>query len=277
MQLSIQEKFIKLQGVNTHYWEAGDGEPILFIHGGGAGADGWGNWNHLMPKFAEAGYRALALDMVGFGSSDAPDPKQYEYSNDSRVKHVIAFIEALQLPRVHLVGNSMGGAASLGVAIKRPELVSKIILLGSAGRHRPKEEDKSQALKTLQDYEYGWDQMTAIVRSLTNDSFEVKDELIQYRLKFTAKPEVMRAYQATMQWVKENGMYYEDDELKGIEHPVLLIHGKNDKVVPSADSWEIHNLVNNASLYVLPKCGHWVMLEYPEEFTAVSLRFLKNP
>ncbi len=276
MKRYAEEKFINLRGVNTHYWDTGKGEPILFIHGGGAGADGWGNWNHLMPNFAEAGYRVLAPDMVGFGFSDAPDPRQYEYSNDSRVMHIIDFIEALGFSRVHLVGNSMGGAASLGVAIKRPELVDKMILLGSAGRHRPKAGEKSQALQTLQDYEYGRDRMVSIVRSLTNDSFEVSDELIEYRLKITARPEVMRAYQATMQGVKENGMYYEDADLKGVRHPTLLIHGKNDKVVPSADSWEIHNLIANASLYVLPNCGHWVMLEYPEEFTAVSLRFLKN-
>ncbi len=78
-----------------------------------------------MPQFAKEGYRVLALDMVGFGSTESPDPQNYEYSNDNRVKHVIAFIEALDLQQVHLVGNSMGGAASLGVAIQRPELVQK--------------------------------------------------------------------------------------------------------------------------------------------------------
>ncbi|MUG70607.1 alpha/beta fold hydrolase [Paenibacillus validus] len=277
MQEAIQEKYVHVHGLNTHYWEVGEGEPIIFIHGGGAGADGWGNWNHLMPQFAKEGYRVLALDMVGFGSTETPDPQNYEYSNDNRVKHVIAFIEALDLQQVHLVGNSMGGAASLGVAIQRPELVQKIVLLGSAGRHRPKEGEQSKALLTLQDYEYGWDQMYQIVRSLTNDRFEISDDLVNYRLKFTAKPEVMRAYQATMKWVKENGMYYEDEELRSIRHHIMLIHGKNDKVVPAADSWEILNLVDNASLYVLPNCGHWVMLEYPEQFTEATVRFLKTP
>ncbi len=276
MSLALQENYVDAGGLKTHYWEIGDGFPIIFVHGGGAGADGWGNWHHLMPLFANEGYRAIALDMIGFGSSAAPDPQQYPYSNASRVQHLIHFIEALNLGSVHLVGNSMGGSASLGVAMERPELVNKLILLGSAGRHRPKEEEKSNALKTLQDYEYGWDKMYQIIRSLTNNQFEIRDELVNYRLQFTANPEVMRAYKAIMKWVQENGMYYEDDLLRQIHHPTLLIHGKNDKVVPVADSWEMLHLIESASLCVLPNCGHWVMIEYPEEFAAASFRFFKN-
>ncbi len=272
----IQEKYVSVGGVKTHYWEVGNGEPVIFIHGGGAGAEAWGNWNHIMPIFANEGFRVLALDMVGFGLSDAPDPQVYEYSNNNRIEHAIGFIQALNLQQTHLVGNSMGGAASLGVAIKRPELVKKLVLLGSAGRHRPKQGKESEALQSILHYEYSWDHMYQIVRSLTNERFVISDDLVNYRLKFTGIPEVMRAYQATMKWVRENGMYYEDELLREVKHQTLILHGKNDKVVPVGDSWEMLNLLENASMHVVPNCGHWVMLEYPEEFSTITLRHLKQ-
>ncbi|AGT33880.1 HOPDA dehydrolase (plasmid) [Geobacillus genomosp. 3] len=277
MHEQIQEKYVDVDGIKTHYWEVGNGEPVIFLHGGGAGADAWGNWHHIMPHFANEGFHVLALDMVGFGFTDTPDPQEFEYSNDSRIQHVIGFIQALNLRQVNLVGNSMGGAATLGVAMKRPELVKKMVLLGAAGRLKPQNGKESDALQAILNYEYSKEQMYQIARSLTNESYVVSEELVNYRLKLTERSGVMRAYQAIMKWVKENGMYYEDELFRRIKHQTLIIHGKNDKVVPVADSWEMLNLLENASLYVVPNCGHWVMLEYPEEFVTITVHHLKRP
>lgn len=271
----IQENYIDVNGLKTHYWEIGSGEPVVLIHGGGAGADAWGNWHHIMPRFAEEGFRTIALDMVGFGFTDTPDPEEFSYSNETRVQHLIGFIQALNLQRTHLVGNSMGGAAALGVALQRPELVNKLVLLGSAGRHRSRQETEMQGLQAILNYEYSREHMYRIVQSLTNDNFIVPDDLIEYRLKLTGRQGVMRAYQAIMKWVKENGLYYEDEQLRKIKHSTLIIHGKNDKVVPLQHSWEFLHLLDNSALFVVPNCGHWVMLEYPDEFAVMTLRHLK--
>src|SRR5690606_34670482 len=93
------DKFIQAAGVRTHYLEAGSGDPVILIHGGGAGADARGNWQHLLPIFASAGFRAIAVDMMGFGQNDKPDPSSFVYSQQARVDHLAAFIDALGLKR----------------------------------------------------------------------------------------------------------------------------------------------------------------------------------
>ena len=127
-----ESRFIDANGIKTHYIESGVGEPLILIHGGGPGADGYGNWQGCLPAFAQE-YRALAVDMLGFGRTDKPDPSTFTYSQDARTNHMIAFIEALDTHPVSLIGNSMGGITSLGVAMQRPDLVKKLVLMGPAG------------------------------------------------------------------------------------------------------------------------------------------------
>ncbi len=118
-------------GVQTHYLEAGEGEPLVLIHGGGAGADAKGNWEACIPAYAEH-FRVLAPDMIGFGHSERPDPKAYSYGQTNRNRHMIEFIEKVAGGPAHVIGNSMGGATSLlGVAINRPRSgAAKLVLMG---------------------------------------------------------------------------------------------------------------------------------------------------
>src|SRR5690606_24648192 len=107
-------------------------KPLLLLHGGGAGADSVGNWSESI-KILSANHRVIAPDMVGFGKTDKPSPDHYVYDQNGRNKHIIAFIEALGLAKTSVVGNSMGGATALGVALQRPDLLDRIVLMGSAG------------------------------------------------------------------------------------------------------------------------------------------------
>ncbi|ADG06989.1 alpha/beta fold hydrolase [Kyrpidia tusciae] len=270
----LREDYIVANGIKTHVWETGSGETVLFVHGGGAGADAWGNWKDTLPRFAAAGFRAVAIDMVGFGKTDKPDPATFEYSNQARIDHLIGVIQSMNVSKLNLVGNSMGGAASLGVCIQRPELVNKLVLLGSAGRHRPVQ--RSEELNAVLKYTPGREQMYKIVRGLTNPKFEVDEAMVDYRLALSQSPGTMEAYIGTMKWVEKNGMFYEDEELQSIPHKTLVIHGKNDRMVPIDESWEICRLIENAWMHIIPNCGHWAMIEHPDEFCAVTLYFLKN-
>ena len=128
----IASRFVDADGVHTHYIEVGAGPPLLLVHGGGPGADAWGNWSACLPLYSRD-FRVIAVDLAGFGRSEKPDPDAYEYAQHKRNRHLAAFITKLGLGRVNLVGNSMGGATALGVAMERPELVVKLVLMGSAG------------------------------------------------------------------------------------------------------------------------------------------------
>jgi 2-hydroxy-6-oxo-6-(2'-aminophenyl)hexa-2,4-dienoate hydrolase len=267
---NIQENYTKANGIKTHYWEAGKGEALILMHGGGAGADAWGNWKGSISRFAE-NFRVFALDMLGFGKTERPDPAAFVYSQDARTKHLIAFIEALSLKPASLVGNSMGGATSLGVSMERPDLVKKLVLMGSAGLNT----EISEAIRVILSYSPTRENMRKLVSVLTNPAFQVDEELIEYRYNQTQQPGAMAALGAAMKWIAEQGgLYYDEGEISRVKTPTLIIGGKEDKVVPPEIAWKFTRLLENSWLYLIPHCGHWAMMERPQEFHAVTTNFL---
>lgn len=270
MVLKIEEKTIDANRIKTHYWEAGKGEALILLHGGGAGADAWGNWKGSIPRFAER-FRVFAVDMLGFGETEKPDPTAFVYSQDARTKHLIAFIEALSLQPANLAGNSMGGATCLGVCMQRPALVRKLVLMGSAGLNT----EISDAIRVILSYSPSIENMRKLVRVLTNPGFEVDEEMIEYRYAQTQRPGAMAALGAAMKWIAEQGgLYYNEQEISKVKTPTLVIGGKEDKVVPPEIAWKFAQLLENSWLHLIPHCGHWAMMEHPEDFHAATLNFL---
>lgn len=263
-------RFVDAGGIRTHYAEAGSGAPIILIHGGGAGADCVGNWRSSLHLFAKRG-RAIAVDMVGFGQTDKPDPAKFVYSQPNRNKHMVSFIEALGLKGVNLIGNSMGGATSIGVAVERPDLVNRVVLMGSAGVRMT----ISDELKSIVNYDYTTEGMRKIVRGLTNPDFAVNEDLVSYRHALSIAPDVKAAYNATMGWIRENGgLHYEEDYIRRVKVPALVVNGKSDKVVPLSCAYRLLELIDNSWGYIIPHCGHWAMMEHPTDFAGVALNFL---
>jgi pimeloyl-ACP methyl ester carboxylesterase len=263
-------KFIKTGSFNTHYCEAGEGEPVILIHGGGAGADLYGNWKFCFPLFQQR-MRTFAFDLVGFGKSDAPDPSGFTYSQQARNEQAIAFIEALGVGPVHLVGNSMGGATSLGVAMQRPDLVKSIVLMGSAGLNR----ELNKALLPLINYDYTVEGMRRIVDVLANPDMKMSDEMLRYRHSLTVEATHKAAYLAITKWVKEQGgLHYDEAQIASVKARCLVFAGKDDLVVPLMENVRFLQLLENSTGYFLPHCRHWAMLEYPELFSKVAIDFL---
>ena len=261
---------IDVHGVNTHYYEAGAGEALILLHGGGAGADSFGNWRGCLTRFAEH-YHVYAVDMIGFGCTDKPDPEHYSYTQQARNQHIIAVIETLGLASVNIIGNSMGGCTSMGVAIERPDLVNKLVLMGSAGVRAPITDE----LKSIMNYDYTTDGMVRIVRGLTNPEFRFDEELVNYRHSLSIQDDTRQAYNAVMGWIREQGgLYYEEDYIARVTQETLVVNGKLDKVVPLSSAYKLLELINNSWGYIIPGCGHWAMIEKPAQFIAASLSFL---
>ena len=267
-----ESRYIDVDGINTHYYEAGAGEALILLHGGGAGADSFGNWRGCLNSFAEH-YHVYAVDMIGFGFTDKPDPQDYSYTQQARNEHIIAVIETLGLASVNLIGNSMGGSTSMGVAIERPDLVNKLVLMGSAGVRAPITDE----LKSIMNYDYTTDGMLRIVRGLTNPDFRFDEELVNYRHGLSIQDDTKQAYNAVMGWIREQGgLYYEEDYISRVTQETLVVNGKLDKVVPLSSAYKLLELIENSWGYILPGCGHWAMIEKPVEFTAATLSFLNN-
>jgi 2-hydroxy-6-oxo-6-(2'-aminophenyl)hexa-2,4-dienoate hydrolase len=269
----LQSHYVDAAGIRTHYIEVGRGAPVILVHGGGPGADGYGNWQGCLPGFSEH-FRTIAVDMVGFGRSAKPDPASFEYSQQDRNRHLAAFIEALGLQEVSLVGNSMGGCTSLGVCMQRPELVHKLVLMGSAGI---KTSEIPKALGPLMSYDGTEPAMRKVIAALTNSAFRIDDGMLRYRVELSNQPDALKALGATMGWIKaRHGLYYEEDEIRRVKTPTLVIAGKDDPIVTLAQNNEFLRLLDNSWGHFIPHSGHWVMIEHPEEFVAVTSQFLQQ-
>jgi 2-hydroxy-6-oxo-6-(2'-aminophenyl)hexa-2,4-dienoate hydrolase len=258
-------------GIKTHYIEAGRGDAVVLIHGGGPGADGLGNWYSTIPLLAERN-RVIAVDMLGFGKTEKPDAKTFTYSQDARTSHMIAFVEALGLESVSLVGNSMGGITSLGATIRRPDLVKKLVLMGSAGIQSV---GIPAALGPLMAYDGTEEAMKKVVRALTHPEFAMDDGMVRYRVEVSNSPGTREALGATMGWVKsQGGLFLDENEIRKVKTPTLVVGGKNDPIVTLDNNVKFLELIEHSWGYFIPRTGHWVMVERPAEFAAVTGRFL---
>ena len=266
----MKDKFINAGGIRTRYLEEGSGPALILIHGSGPGADAWANWRHTMPAFAER-YRVIAYDMVGFGLSDKPDPAGYVYSQQSRVKQLIDLIEALGLKSANVVGNSMGGVVTLGTCIARPDLIDKIVLMGSGGALT----ELNPNLRAAWGYTPSMENMQRILKLLTHEGFEIDPEIVKYRYELSCKPETLAAFAAIVNWIFDVGpLGYTDEQLTQVKHKALIVHGRVDKVIPPEMGWRLNKLIPNSWFHVIPSCGHWAMIERPEEFNAITNWFL---
>lgn len=109
---------------------------------------------------------------------------------------------------------------------------------------------------------------------LTNPNFQVNEDLVNYRLKLTKFPWAFESYRAIMQGILD--YEFDQEQLEKIQHKTFIVHGTLDNVVPLQESYQLLETLPNSWLYVLPHCGHWAMMEYPEEFTRVTSDFIKN-
>ncbi|MDI1244899.1 MAG: alpha/beta hydrolase, partial [Rhodoferax sp.] len=133
---SATSKFAKINekgfsDFNIHYNEAGNGETVIMLHGGGPGAGGWSNYCRNIGAFVEAGYRVILKDSPGFNKSDAVVMDVQRGLVNARA--VKGLMDALDIDRAHLVGNSMGGASALNFALEYPDRIGKLILMGPGG------------------------------------------------------------------------------------------------------------------------------------------------
>ncbi|WP_171064039.1 alpha/beta fold hydrolase [Actinomadura soli] len=266
-------RYIQTGSFRTAYYRGGQGSgrPIVLVHGGGAGADSRSNWYGCFELFTAAA-ETYAMDMVGFGLSEAPAPEGFDYTQDARNRQLIAFIEGLGLGPCVLVGNSMGGATSLGAAMLRPDLVAGLVLMGSGGLTT----HISPELGPMVHYDFTVDGMRAIIDVLANPAFVPSEEQVRYRYELSIKPDVKAAYKATMGWVAKNGLQYPPEEIAKVRTRTLVVNGKQDLVVPIEQAFRFLPLLENSTGYLIPNCRHWAMIEYPEIFAREVLDFVAD-
>jgi pimeloyl-ACP methyl ester carboxylesterase len=264
---------VTANGIATNYLEAGNGAPLVFIHGSGPGVTAYANWRLSMPVLAEH-YHCYAPDMVGFGFTERPVGVSYRLA--TWVDQLLGFLDALQLSRVSLVGNSFGGAIALGLAVNYPERVDKLVLMGSVGVRFA----LTEALDAVWGYEPSLPNMRQLLDYFAYSRKLVTDELAEVRYRASIQPGFQESFASMFpaprqRWV--DAMVTPDAQIAALPNQTLIVHGRDDQVIPLTNSSRLNQLIDDSELHVFGRCGHWTQIERAEEFNALLWEFLARP
>jgi 2-hydroxymuconate-semialdehyde hydrolase len=263
-------KTILANGIATNYHDVGTGFPVLLIHGSGPGVSAWANWRLTIPALA-AGRRVIAPDMVGFGYSDRPTGVRYNL--DTWVAQAVGLLDALKIEQADLVGNSFGGGLALALAIRHPKRVRRLVLMGAAG--------VTFALTEGLDAVWGYQPSIANMRKLLDifayDRSLMSDELAELRYKASIQPGFQEAFESMFPAPRQNGvesLASREEDIRALPHETLVIHGREDKVLPLKNSLTLSAWIERAQLHVFGRCGHWTQIEHAARFTQLVGNFL---
>lgn len=260
---------IKTGAFNTNYHDIGSGFPVVLLHGSGPGVTAWANWNKLFPLLKDS-FRVIAPDMAGFGFTERLENPVYSMNN--WVQQTIDLFDALGIEKANLVGNSFGGALALSMAIKYPERINKLVLMGSMGVSFP----ISYGLDRVWGYTPSEANMEELLEIFTYDhSFATKD-LIKTRYESSMQPGFQESFSAMFPEPRQKSvekMAANQDYICNIQHETLIVHGREDRVIPIETSMKLMQLIVNAQLHVFGKCGHWTQIEHTKEFANLLINF----
>jgi 4,5:9,10-diseco-3-hydroxy-5,9,17-trioxoandrosta-1(10),2-diene-4-oate hydrolase len=282
MELTFEatSRMVRAGDLNLHLNEAGpgDGEPVVFLHGGGPGASSWSNFRQNLPALA-TDFRCLLVDMPGFGRSDKPelDKQFFEFAADA----VVRLLDGLGIAKAHFVGNSLGGGTSLRVALDHPERAGKLVLMGPGGAFKPMfSAEPTEGINLLGQVVAPpgptREKVEAFLRVMVYDQAFITDELIEERVADAMNPEnqqgLLRAM-STFAGARAGELWRELDR---IPHRTLMIWGRDDRTLPLDGALFALQQLPDARLHVFPRCAHWAQLEHQSEFDRLVIDFLQN-
>jgi 2-hydroxymuconate-semialdehyde hydrolase len=253
---------IRAAGIQTNFHHLGAGFPVLFIHGSGPGVSAWANWRLALPELAKT-HRVIAPDMVGFGFTERPSDVTYDV--DTWVRQAVGLLDALGLKKAHVVGNSFGGAIALALAIRHPERVGRLVLMGSVGVPFP----ISEGLDAVWGYQPSLANMKKLLDVFAYSRELVNDELAELRYRASIRPGFQESFSAMFpaprqRWV--DSMASSEANIRSLAHETLIIHGRDDKVIPLSNSLTLLQWIERSQLHVFSRCGHWVQIEHAARF-----------
>ncbi len=270
--------FIDVDGIRVHYQEAGDrsAPAMVLIHGF---ASSTLVWSKVFLTLAAAGYRVIAVDMLGYGYS--AKPRNGEYTIPGQAKLLMRLLDHVGIARAIFVGSSYGGAVAATCALDYPDRVEKLILVGTVNNNRPLE----FTLMRLFGAPVFGDVVSPLLigsrrllrrrmkRVYDRHSWVLDERRVDARHLPLRAAGTQRAIIRTVRgWDAER--ISRDAHL--IQQSTLLLWGENDLEIPLADGERLHAEIPGSRLIVFLNCGHLPHEEYPEAFTNVVIDFCKQ-
>lgn len=283
--LGAEVRHYDVGGVRTRAIEAGDGEPLVLLHGIGGHAEAY--CRNVVP-LAEAGFHVYALDMVGHGLTAKPDQP---YGTGPFAEHVLRFMDTIGAEQISLSGESIGGWTSGWLALHHPDRIRKLILNTPSGIAI----DENGAEITTEDYQQRRTELRKrtlaaldnpsreTVRSrlewLLLDPADLTDELVEVRYRIYSQPEFISAQRRY--WTDDTSLAGDTelltrDRLAAISVPTLVLWTSHDPFLPWQVGKQVHETIPGSSFVVMDECGHWPQFERPDEFNQIVSDFLKS-
>ncbi|VVD62348.1 2-hydroxy-6-oxo-6-phenylhexa-2,4-dienoate hydrolase [Pandoraea communis] len=275
-------RFVTIRDADTvfriHYNDTGSGtETVVMLHGSGPGATGWANFSRNVEPLVDAGYRVLLVDCPGWGKSDPVVNKGSRSELNARV--LKAVLDELDIQRVHIIGNSMGGHSTVAFALSNPARVGKLILMGG-GTGGPSQfvAMPTEGIKLLNGLykEPTIENLKRMMNVFVFDASAITGDLMQARLD-----NILASREHLENFVKSlaaNPKQFTDygARLGEIAAPTLIVWGREDRFVPMDVGLRLLAGLPNAQLHVFNRCGHWVQWEHADAFNRMVLDFLTH-
>ena len=264
---------VRAAGILTNYHDQGEGLPALFIHGSGPGVSAWANWRLVLAPLAQR-MRAIAPDMAGFGFTERRVDLRYDM--DTWVAQALGLMDALGIERADVVGNSFGGALALALAIRHPQRVRRLVLMGSVGVPFP----ITAGLDAVWGYTPSFENMRRILDYFAWDRSLVNDELAELRYRASIRPGFQESFASMFpaprqRWV--DALASREQDIRALPHEALIIHGRDDQVIPLQTSETLLGWIERSQLHVFGRCGHWTQIEHAARFAKLVGDFLTEP
>jgi pimeloyl-ACP methyl ester carboxylesterase len=260
-------------GLKTNFLESGKGAPVLLIHGSGPGVTAYANWRLTIPALSQQ-FRVIAPDVAGFGYTERRSGQVYDLEFWS--SHILGLMDALGIAKAHFVGNSFGGALTLAFAARHPERVDRFVLMGAAGT----EFELTPGLDAVWGYEPSLENMRVLARSFAYDQRLITEDLVRSRYEASIRPGFHEAYSSLFPAPRQRHIHAlatPEARIRALQHRALIIHGRDDRIIPLSSSYRLHQLLDRSDLHVFGQCGHWTQIEKKDRFNRLVADFFAEP
>lgn len=259
-RIGIENHDVILGTYRIHYMVAGQGKPLVLVHGLAGRAE---NWLSLFPQFIHSGYRVYAIDLLGYGRSDQPD---VDYSIALETDILRQFLGSQKLQQPDIAGWSMGGWISLKLAAENPERVHRLVLMDSAGLLFDAVNAGALRPKTQEE-------LAHMMQVLTPHPQPIPEFIARDILRNFAANDwiVNRALQSM-----GTGRDLMDGKMQTVTMPVLIIWGKEDVLTPLSVGEGMHRGMPQSLLYVFDGTGHLAPTERSVQIAQSVISFLKS-
>ena len=269
----------QVKGEHLAYLDVGEGRPVIVIHGFGGSM--W-QWEHQQVPLSSA-FRLLTPDLIGSGLSAKPD---IEYRPDEMLDYFVAFMDALNIQRAALVGNSMGAGLAIGMALEHPDRVSKLVLidgfpanvrerLTSPSIQRALDTPAPSWLASLGNWLFGSLMIESVLKEMVHNPALLTPAVVERSNRNRQRPGVMRPLMTARGTLPlwETGYA---KRIGQIRHPTLIVWGEEDRVFPIAVGEELHRTITGSSLVRIPNAGHIPQWEQPDLVNPAMIDFLRQ-